>query len=291
MAVIAGYSSPGSLDTSYIVAVKGAPETLKSMFASTPSSYDDVYLTISRKGARVLALGYRSLGTQSHQTVRSLKREQLESDLKFAGFLILSCPMKKDSLSVIREIVSSSHRVVMITGDNPLTACHVAKVLKFTKKETTLILTQVDNDWIWQSVNQDLELPLIPTDFRRFTSDHILCVTGLGLNHLQSLNKKFYQQILPHIRIFARVNPKQKELIVTSLNDLGYTTLMCGDGTNDVGALKHAHVGMSSLIKQSLRTLNNFPFRILFTIFRSCYSVTSTRIHVEIQKAGREDER
>lgn len=200
--------------------------------------------------------------------------------------------MKKDSLSVIREIVSSSHRVVMITGDNPLTACHVAKVLKFTKKETTLILTQVDNDWIWQSVNQDLELPLIPTDFRRFTSDHILCVTGLGLNHLQSLNKKFYQQILPHIRIFARVNPKQKELIVTSLNDLGYTTLMCGDGTNDVGALKHAHVGMSSLIKQSLSTFNNLSFQILFTIyFRSCYSVTSTRIHVEIQKAGREDER
>lgn len=243
MAVIAGYTVPGSLDTSYIAAVKGAPETLKSMFASVPANYDEVYLAMSRKGARVLALGFRSLGTISHQAVRSLRREQIESELKFAGFLILSCPMKKDSLAVIREIVSSSHRVVMITGDNPLTACHVAKVLKFTKRETTLILSQVDNEWMWQSVNQDEQFPLIPADFRRFTSDYVLCVTGPGLSHLYSTQSKFYRKILPYIRVYARVSPKQKELIITSLNDFGFTTLMCGDGTNDVGALKHAHVG------------------------------------------------
>lgn len=57
MSVVAGYNPLGSTNTVYVSSVKGAPEILKPMYESIPENYDEVYLELSRRGARVLALG------------------------------------------------------------------------------------------------------------------------------------------------------------------------------------------------------------------------------------------
>lgn len=76
----------------------------------------------------------------------------------------------------------------MITGDNPLTACHVAKELEFTAKPI-LVLTEdegnahedtlnVSTKWHWESVNRDINLPLDAKSVYQMTRKYDLCVTG-----------------------------------------------------------------------------------------------------------------
>jgi len=47
------------------------------------------------------------------------------------------------------------------------------------------------------------------------------------------------------MHVFSRTSPNQKTDIIAKLNNEGNMTLMTGDGTNDVGSLKRADVGLA----------------------------------------------
>ena len=53
--------------------------------------------------------------------------------------------------------------------------------------------------------------------------------------------------LLDSVAIFARMSPDDKERVLKRLKQQGRHTFMCGDGANDVGALKQAHVGVALL--------------------------------------------
>lgn len=76
-----------------------------------PPNYDEVYTAMSKKGSRVLALGRRDLGNLSQQQIKDMTRPNLEKNFEFAGFVVVSCPLKPDSKLIIHELMNSSHYV------------------------------------------------------------------------------------------------------------------------------------------------------------------------------------
>ncbi|PHH56125.1 Manganese-transporting ATPase 13A1 [Ceratocystis fimbriata CBS 114723] len=235
--------------------VKGAPETIQKFLTEVPENYEETFKYFTRRGSRVLALAYKQLSVNDEYgsgKINDLKREQVECDLTFAGFLVLHCPLKEDALEAVRSLNESSHRVVMITGDNPLTAVHVAREVEIVDRPTLILDAPEDNHGdkilVWRSVDDKITINVDPTEpiNPKILAENDLCVTGYALSQFKD-NKAAWKDILRHTWVYARVSPKQKEDILLGLKDMGYYTLMAGDGTNDVGALKQAHIGVALL--------------------------------------------
>lgn len=111
-----------------IGAVKGAPETIKTMLSVVPDHYDETYKWFTRRGSRVLALGFKQMralpiaavremgpasGTRylTSTQINKLTRDEVESGLTFAGFLVFHCPLKSDAVESLKMLIDSSHRV------------------------------------------------------------------------------------------------------------------------------------------------------------------------------------
>mmetsp|Transcript_357 Transcript_357/g.813 ORF Transcript_357/g.813 Transcript_357/m.813 type:complete len:1571 (-) Transcript_357:629-5341(-) len=213
-----------------------------------------------------------------------LTRDEMERGLTFDGFLAFACPVRTDTPDVIRCLRASSHNVMMATGDSALTALHVANEVGIAEGglERALMLVVRDSDGLleWASAKTDEKsnkpiktLPyLTDGSMVKLSQQYSLCVTGQSLNAAAAQdgfnlgknksgsagvgmgggNKKNsggggLWDYLDSVVIFARMSPDDKERVLKRLKQQGRHTFMCGDGANDVGALKQAHVGVALL--------------------------------------------
>ncbi|GMF46859.1 unnamed protein product [Phytophthora fragariaefolia] len=252
------------------VLTKGAPEVLESILSKKPTYYRRVYRHYASKGCRVLALGFRVLSAESSpDELRRKPRHELETGLTFAGFLVLDCPLKDDTKRTIRELMISKHKVTMVTGDNPLTACDVARQVGinagFSKQPLVLTPNTETGAVEWKSIDdgspddKENTIPFNVDEVAKMQVQYDLCVTGDAMNILLKQQENegtdttaalegflaVLQKLCLCTTVFARTSPQQKEHLIMALNRCGKTTAMCGDGTNDVGALKQADIGIS----------------------------------------------
>ena len=142
----------------------------------------------------------------------------------------------------------------MITGDNPLTAVHVAREVEIVDRDVLILdvpeKSRSTTELRFHSVDEKITIPYTVGDKidHKLFRDYDICLTGPALGKFDpETHKSLIFDLLGHTWVYARVSPAQKEFILNALKDAGYITLMCGDGTNDVGALKQAHVGVALL--------------------------------------------
>ncbi|KDO32388.1 hypothetical protein SPRG_02865 [Saprolegnia parasitica CBS 223.65] len=229
------------------VLVKGSPEAIAKLSTNVPDWFWPTYQDMARRGMRVLALAYKDCEKGlSEADVGHKTREWAESNLHFAGFAAYQCLVRRDSAEILQQLKDSSHAVGMITGDATLTAVHVAKEVGILTRPA-LLLSGGDVTFEWKSADDDKAVAAYSKNaIVHLSKTYDLCMDGAALSRADDVDGGVWNH-LELIRVYARMTPELKERVLTSLKTCGHFTLMCGDGANDVGALKQAHVGVALL--------------------------------------------
>ncbi len=167
--------------------VKGAPEVIIvecKLSEKERQLWDSEYQKMARKGLRVLAFS---------------------KDNNFLGLIGIADEIREEAKEAIRLTKQAGIKVVMVTGDNELTAKAVG--------ESIGLLSE---------------------------GDEIL--TGAQLNQL---SEEGLLQRIGKVKIFARITPEDKYRLVMAYQKLGEVVAVTGDGVNDALALKKADVGVA----------------------------------------------
>jgi P-type Ca2+ transporter type 2C len=201
-------------DGTVCVYTKGAPDALLLHCTHELDGAEERPLTTERRAellATVADLADRALRTLAlarRRLVDDTWRSDpgsVEAGLTFLGVVGIIDPPRAEVAGSIAEAHAAGIRVVMITGDHPLTARRISQ-----------------------------ELGIVGDD------DAVL--TG---PELVALDDTSFARAVREVSVFARVEPEHKLRIVDALQDDGEIVAMTGDGVNDAPALRAADIGVA----------------------------------------------
>lgn len=219
-----------------MILMKGAPEKVFS-FCKYIINYDEntvaideefekrfeeVYDELGRRGLRVIACAGRKF--KSNEDFKDKDNLKFD-DLTFYGLIGLQDPPKPGVLESVKRLRSAGIRVVMITGDHPLTAEAISRQIGLITSSTENVVKIIQT---------------IPSGNESFKT---------GIIHGEMIEKfkdeDWDRLVLAEEIIFARTQPKHKLEIVKKFQEYGHVVAVSGDGANDSPALKTADLGIS----------------------------------------------
>ncbi|CEI93138.1 hypothetical protein RMCBS344292_07380 [Rhizopus microsporus] len=225
--------------------VKGAYEKIKDIADphSIPSDYDLVTANQAREGCYVLALAHREVDYDKVD-ISNWTRDDMEKDIKFMGLIVFKNQLKEDTTKNIAELKRGDTRTIMITGDTALTGIYIARQCGMALHGSRFLLGDYDSQLkrvVWTDVDEPETFPDVNVDAPTERAVE-LAVTGKAFQWLVEHN--LIRKHLLNIRVFARMTPSGKVQCVQLHMERGITA-MTGDGGNDCGALRAAHVGIA----------------------------------------------
>ncbi|KAH7488979.1 Polyamine-transporting ATPase 13A2 [Phytophthora ramorum] len=203
----------------YYVFCKGSYERMQQLSAasSVPGDYKSVADRLAKDGCYVLGLSYRELPSDwTHEQVVAFadNRDAVDESLSLLGLILFRNELKDDTADAIAKLKGGDVRTVMITGDNAMCGCYIARQSGMVASSSRVILGEMVSTThaktlVWRDVDseEEYDLPAVKHLVEQ-GEDVELAVTGVAFDYLVSMGE--IKELLLHIRIFSRMTPDGK---------------------------------------------------------------------------------
>jgi len=241
------HETEDSNDPRYLLVMKGAPERIldrcstiyiggkeKVLDDEMKEAFNNAYLELGGLGERVL--GFCDLMLPSDKYPPGFKFDQDDpnfplSGLRFVGLMSMIDPPRAAVPDAVAKCRSAGIKVIMVTGDHPITAKAIAKSVGIISEGNETV----------EDIAQRLNIPVSEVNPAEAKA---AVVHG---TELKDLSQDQLDDILRHHTeiVFARTSPQQKLIIVEGCQRQGAIVAVTGDGVNDSPALKKADIGVA----------------------------------------------
>jgi magnesium-transporting ATPase (P-type) len=189
-----------------VVYVKGAPERVLAM--CRVEDQEERRGKLEETAHSMAADGLRVLALamgEQNHSTNTTSEPRVPENLRHLGFVGMIDPLRAGVQEAFAECEAAGVKVTMVTGDHRVTAFAIARELGLAERD-----------------------------------DEVMTA-----NELDRVPEEQLPEVIRTIRVFARVTPRQKLMIVNAARKAGEFVAVTGDGVNDAPALRAANIGVA----------------------------------------------
>merc|ERR1711990_374783 len=237
-------------DNRHLLVMKGAPERIVDrcstiivegkelpMTQEWKNAFEAANMELGSLGERVLGFCDYMLPADKYPSGFPFDAEDVNfplEGLRFVGLMSMIDPPRAAVPDAVSKCRSAGIKVIMVTGDHPITAKAIAK---------SVGIISADNKTV-EDIAEELNKPIDELSLEQRRSAHAAVVHG---GELKDITDAQLDEILMYHSeiVFARTSPQQKLIIVEGCQRMGAIVAVTGDGVNDSPALKKADIGVA----------------------------------------------